>query len=635
MKLLQEGKIGRLTLKNRIVMAPMDLGSLQAPDGRFSQRCIDYFVSRAKGGVGLIIAGINVARIIISNSTIRPQYPMDKVWLNELADFLHEYGTKLCIQLSVGGGRCVPSPSPVAPSSLPCWWDPSVMTRELTIKEIRELIESIQIAAETVSDTRVDAIELHCHGGYLADEFMTALWNKRTDEYGGGLDGRLRFIIEMIQAAKKGAGPDFPIIVRYGLTHYLEGGRDIDEGLEIARRLEKTGISALDIDAGCYETHYWLIPSKYQPPGCSVHLSELVKKTVNIPVMVVGKLGYSDLAERVLLEGKTDFIVIGRSLLADPEWANKIKDGRLEDIRPCIGCHEGCHVRIRAGKYLSCAVNPTTGMEREFALTLADRIKAVLVVGGGPGGLEAARVSALRGHNVTLLEKNDALGGNLIPASVPDFKHDYGSLINYLAIQIKKLGVTIELGKEATPELIQAINPDVVFIATGSTAIIPEIPGVEKDSVVTASDLLLGRKKAGESVVIIGGGLAGCETALYMAQKGKKVTILEIMDSIARDLWSASRMHLLKLLADNDIAVLTDTGVLEITDKGVTISDKASNKNILEADTIVLATGFKPNGDLFEIIKNKVPEAYALGDCIEPRKVMSAIWEGFQVARLI
>ena len=635
LKLFQEGKIGRLTLKNRIVMAPMDLGALQAPDGRYSQRCIDYFVARAKGGIGLIIAGANISQIITSDSKIRPQYPMDRVWLNELVDALHEHGTKLCVQLSVGGGRCVPGPSPVAPSVLPCWWDSSVMTRELTIKEIKELIESIQIAAETVSDTRVDAIELHCHGGYLADEFMTALWNKRTDEYGGNLDRRLRFIIEMVQAAKEGAGPDFPIILRYGLTHYLEGGRDVDEGLEIARRLEKVGISALDIDAGCYETHYWLIPSKYQPPGCTVHLSEQVKNTVNIPVMVAGKLGYPELAEGVLQEGKADFIVIGRSLLADPDWANKVKERRPEDIRPCIGCHEGCHVRIRAGKYVSCAVNPTTGMEREFTLKPADKRKAVLVIGGGPGGLEAARVSALRGHSVTLLEKSDALGGNLIPASVPDFKHDYRDLINHLSVQIKKLGVTIELGKEATPELIQAIKPDVVFIATGSTAIIPEIPGVNKGNVITASDLLLGRKEAGKSVVIVGGGLVGCETALYLAQMGKKVTILEILDSIARDMWSASRMHLLKLLADNNVEVLTNTDVIEITGKSVTIANKDNNRNTLEADTIALAVGFNPNGDLLEIIKDKVPEAYAIGDCIEPRKVMSAIWEGFHAARLI
>jgi 2-enoate reductase len=635
MKLFEEGKIGRLTLKNRLVMAPMDLGANQAPDGKYAQRCIDYFVSRAKGGIGLIIAGIGVGRIITSGNSVRPEYPMDKVWLNELADALHQYGTKLCVQLSVGGGRCVPSASPVGPSVLPCWFDPNVMTRELTIKEIKDLIASIRIAAETVGDTRVDAIELHCHGGYLADMFMTSLWNKRTDEYGGNLDGRLRFIMEMIQAAKKGAGPDFPIILRYGLSHYFEGARDADEGLEIARRLEKAGISALDLDAGCYETHYWLIPSKYQPPGCSVSLSEMTKKVVNIPVMIVGKLGYPEVAERAVEDDKTDFVVLGRALLADPDWANKVKEGKLEDIRPCIGCHEGCHVRIRAGKYLSCAVNPATGIEREYSLIPAEKKKSVLVIGGGPGGMEAARVSALKGHSVTLLEKNDVLGGNLVLASVPDFKHDYRILINYFTTQLEKLGVTIELGKEATPELVEKIKPDAVFVATGSAAIIPEIPGVRKRKVITAGDSLTGRRKVGKSGVMIGGGLVGCETTLYLAQKGKKVTIVESLDSIARDMWSASRLHLLKLLHDANVDILTNVNVLEITDKGIVIADNDGKNIIIDADTVVLAVGFKPDRELFETLKNKLPEVYAIGDCVETREVMSAVWDGFNAARSI
>ena len=635
MKLFEEGKIGRLTIKNRLVMAPMDLGANQAPDGRYAQRCIDYFVARAKGGIGLIIAGIGVGRIITGGTSIRPEYPMDKVWLNELADALHEYGTKLCVQLSVGGGRCVPSKSPVGPSVVPCWFDPNVMTRELTIKEIKELIESIGIAAETVGDTRVDAIELHCHGGYLADMFMTSLWNKRTDEYGGNLDGRLKFILEMIQAAKKGAGPDFPIILRYGLSHFFDGARGVDEGVEIARRLEKAGVSALDLDAGCYETHYWLIPSKYQPPGCSVSLSEAAKKVVNIPVMIVGKLGYPEIAENTLEEGKADFIVLGRALLADAEWANKVKEDKREDIRPCIVCHEGCHVRIRAGKYLSCAVNPATGIEREYALIPAKKKKNVLVIGGGPGGMEAARVAAFRGHSVTLLEKSDVLGGNVAIASVPDFKHDYRSLIEYFTIQLKKLGVTIELGKEATAESVEKMKPDAVFVATGSVAIIPEIPGVRKGNVITAGDLLAGKKKVGKSVVIIGGGLVGCETALYLAQKGKKVTILESLDDIARDMWSASRLHLLKLLSDNNVDVRTNAKVLEITDKGVVWDDKNGKNKTIDAETVILAVGFKPNGDLFRKLQKKLPEVYAIGDCVEPRQVMSAVWEGFQAARLV
>jgi len=366
-----------------------------------------------------------------------------------------------------------------------------------------------------------------------------------------------------------------------------------------------------------------------------VDLAEMVKKVVNIPVMAVGKLGYPELAERVLEEKKADFIILGRALLADPEWPNKVKEGRLEDIRPCVGDNEGCIGSVLAGGHIGCTVNPTTGMEREFVIKPAEKKKTVLVVGGGPGGMEAARVAALRGHKVALWEKGDALGGNLIPASVPHFKQDYMDLTNYLSTQIKKLGVTVELEKEATPEIIQEVKPEVVFIATGSTPIVPEIPGVEKGKVVTATDLLLGRREAGESVVVVGGGLVGCETALYLAQKGKKVTIVEILDTVMRDMNNINGEHLLKLLADTNVRILTDTNVLEITDEGIAIADKDGKKSTLEADTVVLALGLKPCGELLEALKDKVPEVYAIGDCVEPRKVLNAIEEGFRTARLI
>jgi len=273
-------------------------------------------------------------------------------------------------------------------------------------------------------------------------------------------------------------------------------------------------------------------------------------------------------------------------------------------------------------------------MEREFTIRPAERKKSVLVVGGGPGGMEAARVAALRGHKVTLYERGDALGGNLIAASVPDFKQDYRSLINYLSTQIKKLGVEIKLTTEATPELIQEMKPEVVFIATGGTSIIPDIPGLDKEKAVTAIDVLLGNKKVGETVVMLGGGVVGCETALYLAQKGKKVTIVARHD-VARDMQLANRQHILKLLADANVKILTNTNILKIMDKGVAIADKDDRRDTLEADTVVLALGLKSNNGLPGTLRDKVPELYAIGDCIEPRKVINAIWEGFRAARLI
>lgn len=647
MKLFEPGRIGKLSTKNRIGMAPLGfIAKFVDRDGRLTQQGIDYYAARAKGGTGLIITGTTrvnreidyfpgLPRVLVVDSSRETAVQLEK-----LAETVHEYGAKIAFSLTAGMGRCTfrallaKGGRPVAPSPLPCFWEPSVITRELTTEEIEKIVQDFGIAAEVLRSAGIDGVDIHGHEGYLLDQFITALWNKRTDKYGGDLEGRLRFPVEVIQSIKRKAGDDFPVIYRYGLTHYLEGGREVEEGLEIARRLEAAGADALDIDAGCYETWYWPHPPNTQPPGCMVDLAEMTKKVVKIPILVAGRLGYSDLAEKVLQEGKADFILLGRPLLADPEWPNKVKGGRLEDIRPCVGCHECLKMDLEL-KYLSCAVNPTTGMEVEYALKPAEKKKSVLVVGGGPGGMEAARIAALRGHKVTLWEKGDALGGNLRPASAPDFKRDYKSLINYLSTQIKKLRVTIELRKEATPELIQAMKPEVVFIATGATPIIPEIPGVKKGKVVTAVDLLLGKKEAGESVVVVGGGMVGCEAALYLAQKGKQVTIVEILDSIARDMYSPNRMHMLKLLAESNVKSLTETNVLEITDEGVAIADKDGKRSTLKADTVVLAIGLKPDGGLFGALKDKVPEVYASGDCVEARKVINAIWEGFGIARLI
>ncbi|MFC1905094.1 FAD-dependent oxidoreductase [Chloroflexota bacterium] len=646
MKLFEPGRIGKLSVKNRIVMAAMS-NKLMELDGRLSQRGIDFYTARAKGGTGLILTGAaRVSRYIeqYSFTPLISEVMLDnKAYagpLGELAEAIHDHGAKVAIQISAGQGRTIRaevlrSAGAVAPSPLPASSDPSIMARELTIEEIERLVEAFGFAAEVVSTAGIDAIELNCHGGYIFDQFQTSLWNKRTDKYGGDLDGRLRFLLEVIEAIKKVAGADFPVIVKYGLTHYLEGGREIDEGLEIARRLEAAGVDALDIDAGCSETRYWYVPPTTQPPGCTVDLAEEVKKVVNIPVIAVGRLGYPELAERVLQEGKADFIALGRGLLADPEWATKVKQGRVEDICPCIGDNEGCHSRIHAGMYISCTVNPACGMERELAIIPADKKKTVLVVGGGPGGMEAARIAVLRGHKVTLCEKDYALGGNLIPASVPDFKHDYRILINYLSTQIEKLGVEVKLATEATPELIQEIKPEVVFVATGGTPITPEIPGVDKEKVVTAVDVLLGRKEARGIVVVLGGGLVGCETALHLAQKGKRLTIAAASDRVMRDMAVSNRMHLLKLLADANVRILTGANPLEITDEGVTLADKDGRRSTLEADTIVLAKGFEPNRGLLEALTDNVPEVYAIGDCVAPRKVLDAIREGFRLARLI
>ena len=646
MKLFEPGRIGRLSVKNRIVMAPMGIGGLGEPDGRMSPRAVEYLVDRAKGGTGLIVTNSHRVSREIEQEPIAPlgrHLMMDSIiyvsHLSELADAVHDYGAKLAVLLSAGVGRVASAKQletcgAVAPSPLPCFYDPKVTARALTREEVERLVEAFGIAAGLLKTAGVDAVDLHGHEGYLFDQFMTPLWNQRTDKYGGDFEGRLRFTLEVIRAIKRAAGADFPVIYRYGLTHYLPGGRGIEEGLEIARRLEAAGVDALDVDAGCYETWYWAHPPTTQPEGCMVDLAAKLKEAVKIPVIAVGKLGNPVLAESVLAEGKADFIMLGRPLLADPEWPNKVRERREEDIRPCIGDQE-CLKRIFERKYLSCSVNPVTGKEREFSLVPAEVKKKVLVVGGGPAGMEAARVAALRGHQVTLWEKEKALGGSLIPGSVPDFKGEYKRLLDYLATQIRKLGVTLELGKEATPERIKAMRPDVVFIATGGTPILPNIPGIQNRNVVTAVDLLLGKGEAGESVVILGGGLVGSETALHLARKGKKVTLVEMLDRIASTMFSANRAHLLHLLEESGVKSYTHTAATEITAEGMIVRGRDGKEILLKADTIVIAAGFESRQGHWESLRDTVPEVYPIGDYAKPQVVQNAIWEGFRIARLV
>ena len=667
MKLFEPGRIGRLSLKNRIVMGAINVQlSLPFEEGGLSQQGIDFYAARARGGAGLIITTFMRPNRKLEPSIGEPvvNSPRCISWLNALADAVHDYGAKVCVQLSPGLGR-IPPPSPampngglVAPSPIPSFRSPDgglpppglgryparcekyVICRELTIGEIEQLVKDFEYSARIIGDAEIDAIEIHAHQGYLLDQFMTSLWNERTDKYGGDLDGRLRLAVELIEAVRRGAGDDFPILYKYGLSHYLEGGRTAEEGIAIARRLEEVGVNALHINAGCYETYNLAQPPTTQPRGCSVELAETTRKAVNIPVIADGKLGYPDLAERVLREGKADFISLARYLLADPDWPDKVKEGRMEDVIPCLGCHEGCISRVRLYKRIGCAVNAATGRERDSKISLATKNKSVLVIGGGPGGMEAARVAALRGHEVTLWEKKDVLGGNLVPASVPDFKQDYKLLLDYLITQIIKLGITLELEKAATLELVQRMHPDIVFVASGATSIIPEINGIkdgmESGRVLTAVDLLLGKGEAGKSVVVVGGGMVGSETALHLEQQAKKVTIVRRSESQApQDMVWGNALDLMKLLDDANVKILTGIEVEEITDKGIIIVDKENKTRTIEADTIVFARGMKPNRELVEALQDRLPEVYAIGDCVEPRKILNAIWEGFRTARLI
>jgi len=656
-KLFEPIRIGNLRVKNRIAMAPMGIIGLTNPDGNPGTRGIDYYIERARGGVGLIITGLFQVRDerggIGRNKHMINQASTEA--FGELCEGVHALGAKIFVQLTAGFGRVIPLPAfsdqPVSASAIPHFYNPEITCRPLETSEVEEIVEAFGDATDFLAAAGVDGFELHGHEGYLFDQFTTAIWNKRTDKYGGDLKGRLTLPIEVLNIIKEHARTDFPVQYRFGLKHYIKGlnegalsgedyeeaGRDIEEGLEMAKLLEEAGFDSLHVDAGCYDSWYWAHPPGYQKHGCMADMAAMVKKVVNIPVIAVGRLEVPELAERVIASGEADMVALGRGLLADAYWPVKVAEGRTKDIRPCIGCHEGCIWRFMKGESLSCAVNPACGREREYQLNKAEVPKKVIVVGGGVAGMEAARVAAIRGHQVILYDKGKDLGGHLIEASVPDFKKDVGTLLDWYKNELEKLDIEVNTEIEVSPALVAQENPDAIIVATGSSPIIPDIPGINKAGVITCTDLMLGKKKARDKVVVIGGGMIGCETAIWLAEQGKQVTLVEMLSELMAGFLSVplmNRMMLTDLLALNKVNVLTSVNIREITGEGIIVNTGDSGKTI-KADTVVIATGLKSDDGLYQALKGRFSTVYTVGDCREPRNIMGAIWDSFEVGRTL
>lgn len=655
--------IGKMKVKNRIVMAPMGNSGLITMDGCFSQRAADYYLERAKGGTGMIITSNakienDIERLKPGKLPIPLQNPSNFILTaGEMNEKIHSFDTKVVLQIGIGTGR-VGGPQlhenhPISASPIPNFWDPKITCRALSTEEVETLVEKAAQTALIAAEAGFDGVEIHSlHEGYILDQFAIAMFNKRTDKYGGDLHGRLRFTTEIIQAIKKKVGQNYPVIMRFSVKsfikdwnqgglpgeNFIEKGRDLPEALEIAKILEATGADAFDADAGSYEAWYWAHPPGYQEHGCFVPLAEAVKSVVNIPVIVTGRLEIPELAAQVLQERKADMIGLGRGLLTDPNWPHKVFTGQTEKIRPCLGCHDGCLGRMFNGKSVSCTVNPSVGREKEYALTSADKKKSIAVVGGGIAGMEAARVAATRGHEVTIYEKTDKLGGHVIEAAVPQFKDDEKRLLEWYKRELEDLNVKIQLNHEISNEELLQASHEAIIIATGSKAFTPPIPGIKNDKVYSAIDVLLGKKETGGKIVMIGGGLVGCETALWLAQDGKEVTIIEIAETIlsaGKPVPFANKQMLLDMLKHHKVQVLVNTSVIEITDNGVTVIDKNFRRGSLDADSIVVATGFTPVQELYNALRNKVKDLYMIGDARQPQNILSAIWDAYEIGRVI
>ncbi|MFC1864135.1 FAD-dependent oxidoreductase, partial [Thermodesulfobacteriota bacterium] len=544
------------------------------------------------------------------------------------------------------------SKHPVSASPNPNYWEPSITCRELKTEEVESIAEAFGDAAEIIADIGFDGIELHGHEGYLLDQFTTAIWNRRMDKYGGDLKGRMTFPIEILGHIKKRVGKQFPVQYRFGIKHYIKGlnqgalamedfieaGRDVEEGIEMAKMLEKAGFDALHVDAGCYDSWYWAHPPSYQKHGCMIDMAAMAKKNVSIPVTAVGRLEIPELAEKVISTGQADMVALGRGLLADAYWPQKVRTGQIDRIRPCVGCH-GCFSRFEKGRPLSCVVNPICGRERIYPILPAKTPKKVLIIGGGIAGMEVASVAAQRGHIVTLCEKSEMLGGHILSASIPGFKKDLRRLISYYETKLETLGVKILLGREATIDWVESQNPDVLVVAVGSRVLVPDIPGVNNNNVCTCVDVLLGKHQVGKTPVIVGGGLVGCEVALWLAQEGTDVTLIEMLPELmlkGPTVPHMNRTMLIDLLSYNRVNVLCNMKMEAINDNFITIVNEDGEEKFITTDNVILAVGMNPLKGLYhDALKCNISEVYSLGDCKEARNIAAAVWEAFEVGRMV
>lgn len=631
--LLRRGRIGSMELKNRVVMAPM--GTTADGDGGYSARTIRYFTERAKGGTGLIITGRNASVLEFegySCSALSNYHHVNR--LAALADSVHAYGCKLCVQIGPGLGRIMYTSATVPPyscSPIPTFWFPDMKCKELTVDDIKFITDKVGYSAKLAKDAGADAIEMHAYGSYLADQFMTEAFNHRTDQYGGSLENRVRFLGECIEAVQKYCGKDFPQIIKFTPVHCLDvpGYRKLEEGVEIAKLLEKWGAHALHVDTGCYEVWYRQIPTVYQDEGCQLFAAEAIKKAVSIPVITQGKLNRPEFAEQVLEEGKADFIALGHQHIADPEFVRKVTEHREDDIRPCIGCNE-CLRLGHLGRNYSCSVNPVAHHEDDFALPEGRKNLSVLVVGAGCGGIMAALTASKRGMRAEIWEKTDELGGMLLAAGAPDFKKDVMSYVEYLKCQLAKSDVVVKLNKTATAKDIAEAGFDKVIIATGAEANIPNIPGAEK--AVEACPVLRQQVEIGDECVIIGGGVVGVETALFLDKLGKKVTIT-VRSKLKYAEESVNNVQCLTdMLKASGVKVIEGAKPLAIHDGSVDF-DLGGEPLTLKSDSTILATGYHPLRQLADELEEMDIDCDVIGNAVKARKIINATGEGYLAVR--
>jgi len=640
-KLFSPLNIGSMELENRIVMPPMTT-VLGGADGEVTDRFIDFYAARARGGAALITAEAVDVHPYTHNLSLGDR-GFTAIYddrfipgLRRLTDAIHVAGAKASVQLHHSGSAMLmldPSKPPVAPSAVA--YPGGQVPRPLSVEEIEELVQAFGAGARRAREAGFDAVDVHGGHGYLIAEFMSAYFNRRTDGYGGDVSNRLRFPVEVLTEVRKNVGNDFPIIFRFSADERVPGGRGVEESAAIAPLLVEAGADCLSVTTGMHFTLFYTVAGMGMPMGLNVESAAAIKRAVDVPVMVAGRLNDPLLAEAVLAEGKADLIAVGRGLIADPELPSKLAAGRREDIRWCIACNQGCIGALASGASFSCMVNPEVGRASEASPKHSPRPRRVLVAGGGPAGMEAARVAALRGHRVTLYERDDQLGGQLRLACVPPRKQEICAYLGFMERQLSQLGVDVVLGQALAAAGVRQADPEVLIVATGSRPLVPEIPGIDADNVVTAHEVLSGKAVTGQRVLVAGGGRVGCETAEFLDHSGKRVVLVEMRSELAADVIPVPRESLLRALGRTRIEVRTSTRVVEISAEGVAVEGGAGRDTLGDVDTVVLALGVTPVDELAAAVREQIAEVHVIGDASRTSNALDAIAAGADIGKRI
>lgn len=636
--LFKPGKIGGLRLDNRLIKAPQTT-AMGARDGSVTERLIRYYRDQASGGVGLVIVGYAWVDHKASKSAqcqigvADNEHIPGLAWL---AQTIQDAGAKAGLQLEhCGRQKFLGTPPIKAPSRIP-WEELHAMggavPEELTFEEIQEIVGAFGDAARRTKWAGFDMVEIHAAHGYLITNFLSPRTNKRTDWYGGPFENRMRFLLQIVEDVRKKVGPDFPVSVRLSGTEYEPDGVTIEETVEIAKALQNAGVDVIHVSGGNHHQMHHQVSPMLVPTAHNVWAAEAVKKAVKIPVIASGSLTTPDLAEQVLADGKADFVSFGRPLFADPYFPMKALQGRPEDIAPCIRCNDGCLERsFFLFQSIRCTVNAALGKEDSRRIVPAEKRRRVAVIGGGPAGMEAARVCRLRGHDVTLFEKR-RLGGALIEAAIPDFKSDIRNLTAYLSAQMDRLGVAVRY-EEATPETVSGGGFDAAVVAIGGEPIIPDVPGIQSPLVSDALSVLRGEVNLGKNLIVIGAGLIGSEVGLYLAEQGKRVTFVEMLDEFMNGVGPSNRPAMLERFMKCDYEVHTGKRLESVQDGGVVVVDRYGRKQEIAGNNVILAVGFRPQPWFAERLSQTTEiEVFEVGDCVMPRKIFDAIHEGYMAA---